>query len=333
MRVMIGRSDEQVRLKRHYSSKKSEFVALFGRRRVGKTFLVKSLFGNEFSFYATGIQYGDAAAQIQNFNEDIVNFGGAALTPALNWHEAFENLNLLISASSKKEKKVIFLDEISWMGKDRSAFISALDYFWNRWMSSRDDVLLIICGSATSWIIDNIINNTGGLHNRLTDHIYLSPFTLKECEEYFSVNGISLPRYQILESYMVFGGIPYYLDFFESDRSLAQNIDRIYFMQNAPLKDEYENLFRSLFTNAENHIKVIEALAEKRKGLVRDEIALTAKLTGGGTLTKVLADLVSCGFVREYLAFGKKKKDRIFQLIDPFTLFHLTFTEKQKRYV
>lgn len=333
MRALIGRSGEQDRLKMHYLSNKSEFVAVFGRRRVGKTFLVKSLFGQEFSFYATGVQGGDTAAQIQSFNAEIRNFGGATLSPALNWREAFENLNELICMSPNKKKKVIFLDEISWMGRDRSAFVSALDHFWNRWISSRDDVLLIVCGSATSWIVDNIVNNTGGLHNRLTDQLFLSPFTLKECEEYFRENGIAIPRYQILESYMVFGGIPYYLDFFEPDRSLAQNIDRMYFAQGAPLKNEYENLFRALFTNADNYIKVIEALAEKRKGLVRDEIARAANLTGGGTLTKVLADLVSCGFVREYLAFGKKKKDRIFQLTDPFTLFHLAFSEKQKKYV
>ena len=333
MRAIIGRTDEQDRLKKHYESKRSEFVAIFGRRRVGKTFLVKSLFGSEFTFYASGIQDGDTARQIQNFNDEIGNFGGsAAISAAKNWHEAFENLYRLIAASSRKRKKVVFLDEISWMGGANQNFISALDHFWNRWISSRNDVLLIVCGSATSWIIDNIVNNQGGLHNRLTDQIHLPPFTLKECEEYFREKKISLPRYQILESYMVFGGIPYYLDFFEPGRSLAQNIDRIYFAPGAPLKNEYANLFRALFRNAENYIKAIEALASKKKGLMREEIADKAKIKGGGTLTKVLNDLVCCGFVQEYLAFGKQKRDRVFQLTDPFTLFHLAFADKQKRF-
>jgi len=191
--------------------------------------------------------------------------------------------------------------------------------------------LLIVCGSATSWILDNIINDTGGLHNRLTDHIQLQPFTLRECEEFFRDRGVLLPRYQILEAYMIFGGIPYYLDFFEADRSLAQNVDRIYFAPGAPLKNEYDNLYQALFRNAEGHIKVVEALATRRKGLVREEISKATAVTGGGTLTKILTDLVSCGFINEYLAYGKQKRERLYQLIDPFTLFCLTFSDKQKR--
>ncbi|MCL1895507.1 MAG: AAA family ATPase [Clostridiales bacterium] len=332
MQAIVGRAEEQDRLKYHYESKKSEFVAVYGRRRVGKTFLVKSLFGSEFAFYATGILDGDAARQIQVFNNEIAAFGGTALAAAANWHDAFENLNKLIAASPREGKKIVFLDEISWMGEQASDFIPALDYFWNRWISSRDDVLLIVCGSATSWILDNIVNNRGGLHNRLTGQIHLAPFTLAECEEYFREKKIPMPRYHILESYMVFGGIPYYLDFFDAGRSLAQNIDRMYFAPDAPLKYEYDNLFRALFKNAENHIKVIEALGGKKKGLLREEIAAEAKIKGGGTLTKLLADLSCCGFIREYLAFGKKKRDCLYQLIDPFALFHLAFADKQKRF-
>jgi len=315
----------------HYTSKKSEFIALFGRRRVGKTFLVKSLFEKDFAFYASGIQNGDTATQIENFNKEIRNFGRADIAQATSWAEAFENLNTLISELPQNGKKVIFIDEISWMSSSTQNFIFALDHFWNRWVSSRDDVLLIVCGSATSWIIENIVNNTGGLHNRLTDHIQLAPFTLKECEEYFIENRVPISRYQMLESYMVFGGIPYYLDLFEADRSLAQNIDRIYFASDAPLKNEYGNLFRALFKYADSHIKVVEALASKRMGLSRAEIASVSGIKGGGTFTKVLDDLVLCGFVNEYMAFGKKTRDRLYQLIDPFTLFHLTFADKQKR--
>jgi len=332
MRKLVGRASEISRLRKHYASGKSEFIALFGRRRVGKTFLVKSLFNSDFAFYATGIQNGDTIRQIENFNKEIVTFGSHALSSSTNWSEAFDNLNKHISAYPREGKKVIFLDEISWMSSSDPSFIAALDHFWNRWISARDDVLLIICGSATSWILDNIVNNTGGLHNRLTDQINLAPFTLKECEDYFRENGIPIPRYQILESYMVFGGIPYYLDFFEADLSLAQNIDRVYFAKNAPLKNEYDNLFRALFRNAEGYVNVIEAMASRRKGLSREEISEKAGIAGGGRLTKILNDLISCGFAQEYLAFGKRKRDRIFQLVDPFTLFHLSFSDKQKRF-
>jgi len=330
MQTLIGRDREQKRLMKHITSRKSEFIALFGRRRIGKTFLIKSLFESRFTFYASGKQGEDIMSQINNFNSEIKHYGGHTLIPASNWHEAFENLNSLVANSSQKGKKVIFLDEISWMASSNKGFISALDHFWNRWMSSRDDVLLIICGSATSWIIDNIVNNTGGLHNRLTDHIQLQPFTLKECEEFFKDKNIPLPRFQILEAYMAFGGVPYYLNFFEPERSLAQNIDRIYFDPDAPLKYEYQNLYKALFDNPEGYIKVIEALANKRKGLRREDISSVSKIKSGGTLTKILNDLVSCGFVQEYLAYGKQKRERTFQMIDPFTLFHTAFTNKRK---
>jgi len=333
MQRLIGRVDEQRRLKKHFLSKKSEFVALFGRRRVGKTFLVRSLFESSFTFYAAGIQDGDTTRQIENFNSEIAHYGGRTPAAAATWPEAFANLYSLIETSPQKGKKVVFLDEISWMGMAATSdFVSALDHFWNRRISSRDDVLLIICGSAASWIIDNIVNNTGGLHNRLTDQLYLAPFTLGESEEYFREKGIPLPRFQILEAYMIFGGIPYYLDFFDADRSLAQNVDRMYFASGAPLKNEYVNLYRALFKNADGTVKVVEALASKRKGLTREEIASASKMMSGGTLTKILTDLIRCGFVRDYLAFGKQKRDCLYQLTDPFTLFHLTFADKQRRF-
>jgi len=333
MQVLIGRSEEQARLKRLLTSRKSEFIVLCGRRRVGKTFLVKTVFQNSFAFYATGIQDSDPREQLRNFNKEIANHGGASLEEAASWREAFENLNKLIAAKPQGGKKVVFLDEISWMGSSDTQFLTALDHFWNRWASSRDDVILIVCGSATSWIINNIVNDTGGLHNRLTDQIRLAPFTLKECEEYFKAAGTPLPRYQTLEFYMVFGGIPYYMDFYQGDRSPAQNIDRLYFAPGAPLGNEYVNLYQALFKNPEKYISVVEALGSKKKGLTREELSDASKIRGGGTLTQILIDLINCGFVREYLAFGKKQKDRIYQLIDPFTLFHLSFAEKQKRHM
>jgi len=188
--TIIGRKAEQEVLRECIDSERSEFVALYGRRRVGKTFLVREIFEDDFVFYATGILDGDQEAQLANFNEEISKYGGSALEPARNWREAFNNLYSLIESSKRTTKKVVFLDEIPWMNTTRSDFLSALDHFWNRWVSLRGDVLLIICGSAASWIIDNIVNNIGGLHNRLTRHIHLSPFTLRECEAYYYAKGL-----------------------------------------------------------------------------------------------------------------------------------------------
>ena len=329
---IIGREKELSVLHECLMSDKSEFIALYGRRRIGKTFLVRESLEQEFVFYASGLLNEGLERQIAAFNKEIIAYGGNDIAPAKNWNEAFENLNTLINLSSKKGKKVIFLDEMPWMNTPKSGFLSALDHFWNRHASMRKDVMLIICGSAASWIIDNIVNNTGGLHNRLTCEICLSQFTLMECEEYFRKKGIDIPRYQIAEAYMIFGGIPYYLDFFKPKYSLAQNVDAIFFNENAPLRNEYSNLFKSLFKNADNHMRIVEALGKKNKGKTREEVAKDAGISEGGGLTKALTDLSISGFVREYVDYGKKKRDRLYQLTDPFSLFCLRFSKKRMTY-
>jgi predicted AAA+ superfamily ATPase len=330
--ALIGRLEEQRILKLCYDSKRSEFVALHGRRRVGKTFLVKEMYGDAFAFYATGILAGEScmATQLDNFNEEIANYGGGDLPPAGSWREAFVNLNKLIERAPKGKKKVVFLDEVPWMATPNSGFLAALDYFWNRWASSRKDVLLIVCGSASSWIVENIIDNTGGLHNRLTRQIALSPFTLAECEAYYKELGVTMTRYQMAEAYMIFGGIPYYMSLMDPKYDLYQNVDRMYFVENAPLRDEYDNLFRSLFRHSENYISVVQALASKSCGLTREDIIAKSGLPDGGSTTKLLKNLSQSGFIRAYPAFGKKRKNQLYQLVDAFTLFHIRFHEGRK---
>ncbi|MDR2609938.1 MAG: AAA family ATPase [Clostridiales Family XIII bacterium] len=331
---MIGRIRERDILHQCAESKNSEFVALYGRRRVGKTYLVKEFFGGSFTFYATGIlnERSGMEAQLENFNDEIVNYGGEDLPRARNWRDAFANLNKLVERASCKGKKIIFLDEIPWMATVNSDFLPALDYFWNRWASSRHDVLLIICGSATSWIIDKIVDNRGGLHNRLTRQIALSPFTLSECEEYYRDTGIVMTRYQMVEAYMIFGGIPYYMSLMNPGYDLFQNVDMMYFNENALLRNEYDNLYNSLFRDAKNHILVVEALASKGIGMTREDIIRATGLTNGGSLTRILRQLEQSGFIRVYLAFGNKEKDKLYQLIDAFTLFHLRFNKGRKQW-
>ncbi|MCL1809050.1 MAG: ATP-binding protein [Clostridiales bacterium] len=331
--AIIGRKKEQGILKGCLESGKSEFVAIYGRRRVGKTFLVKEFFEAGFAFYSTGILNGNREAQLQVWNNEILRFGGADIPAAQNWVSAFDNLNLLIEKLCAEQKnptkKVIFLDEIPWMATLHSDFIAGLDYFWNRWASSRKDVLLIVCGSAASWITDKIINDKGGLHNRITRQILVEPFTLKECEVFFESRHIPMTHYQMAEAYMIFGGIPYYLSLMEPRYSLYQNVDEMYFAQGAELHNEFENLYRSLYRNADHYIRVVEALAKKGIGLSRTEIAAGSKIADGGTLTKILRDLSISGFIREYRAYGQKKRDSLYQLTDFFSMFDIRFRDKR----
>ena len=327
--ALIGREKEIEILKSCYDSDKAEFVAIYGRRRVGKTFLVKELFEKEFAFYSTGVLNGTKEAQLRVWNSEIARFGGRDLPEASDWIGAFENLNLLIGRSGDG-RKVVFLDEIPWMATLHSDFLAGLDFFWNRWGSSRKDLLLIICGSAASWIVDSIIDNKGGLHNRLTRTLFIEAFTLRECEQYYESRNIPMTRYQMAEAYMIFGGIPYYLSLMDARLSLYQNVDETYFRQGAELGSEFENLYRSLYQNADNYIQVVETLAKKGIGLTRKEISDTAGIKDGGTLTKVLCNLSISGFIREYRAYGRKKRDSVYQLLDPFSLFDLRFRDKRK---
>ena len=324
---LIGREQEQKELRRLYESGQPEFVAVYGRRRVGKTFLVKEFFHNHFTFYSSGLARGSKQNQLEHFGESLSEYGLKVKQAPSSWKEAFKLLRQLIDQSSEK-RKVIFLDEVPWLDTQKSDFVQAIDLFWNEWASSRDDILLIVCGSAASWMVKNIIRNTGGLHNRLTCKLHISPFTLGECKSYLESKSIRWNDQSIAECYMILGGIPYYLQQLDKSLSLTQNIDRLFFNENALLKDEYDNLYTSLFKHSEEFIRIVECLFDKRCGLTRDELTAKTGLSNGGGLTRKLDELEQCGFIRKYKPIGVDRN--IYQLVDFYTIFYLYFIRKQR---
>ena len=321
---IIGRINEQKRLQELYNSKKSEFVAIYGRRRVGKTFLVRQTFENDILFDLTGLAKGKTRQQLKNFNVSLRKTANQRINIAGNWLEAFEQLRIFIEKSDKK-RKVLFIDEIPWLDTQRSDFLTGLEHFWNSWANWTNDILLIVCGSATSWITNKLINNHGGLHNRLTAHIYLEPFTLAETEQYLKNKGIKYTQYQIAECYMVMGGIPYYLNQIENGLSVAQNIDKKFFSRNSELQNEFDNLYASLFKNSEDYVKVVKALSTKTKGLTRNEILKATKLKSGDGISNVLKNLEYCGFIRTYTSPTKRERNILYQLLDAYTLFYFKY--------
>ena len=323
---IVGRIREQEALKRYYESGKPEFIAITGRRRVGKTYLVREMFLNDISFYYSGIIGRNITNkyQLRRFDDAIVEAGGAQSPVSNCWADAFNKLKRLV-ASTSKYRQVIFIDELPWIDTPKSDFLPALDYFWNTFASARPDVMLIVCGSAASWIVRNLFENKGGLHNRITGRIRLAPFTLGECEEFFNEYGIVMNRYQIAELYMVLGGIPYYLNMLKKGLGPTQNIDELFFMDDAPLKNEFNEIYHSLFSSPDRHINIIRALANFNTGLTRDEIIDKTKIPGGGNFTKTLNELVQCGFVEKYSNFTKSIYNIYYRLIDPFTLYWLKY--------
>ncbi|MDR1779722.1 MAG: ATP-binding protein [Tannerella sp.] len=323
---IIGRQEYKRDLRRYYESEFPEFVAVYGRRRVGKTFLIREFFRDKFAFYVTGLAKEDKKGQLANFNDALNKYGKMPYPRVQSWVDAFRQLIHLLENSKIRGKKVIFIDELSWFDTPRAKFMTGLEAFWNGWASSRPDILLIVCASASSWMTNKLINNHGGLHNRVTRIMPLEQFSLRECEDFFKSRKIVLGRREIVESYMIFGGIPFYINMFDGSLSLAQNVDKLCFSKNGALRNEFSNLYASLFQHSENYIAVVKALNNRVAGLTRKEISKTTKLQGGG-LTNILDDLDKCGFIRKYHAFSKKSKYTIYQLVDFYTLFYFHFIQ------
>ena len=325
---LVGRKKEQKILKELLISGESEFVALYGRRRVGKTFLINTVYKKEIVFEITGLNKAKKATQLENFASLLnirLNKRTYLPTAPKSWLQAFYMLQDYIENLKRKKKSVVFIDELPWLATGKSGFLPALENFWNGWASKRNDIILVVCGSAASWMISNIVKSRGGLHNRITKRIRLLPFDLQETESYLKSRKIRLERYDILQLYMVMGGIPHYLKEIKKGRSAAQNIDDICFTKDGLLSDEFKNLYEALFTKPERYINIIKVLANKPKGLTRNELIKTCQLSSGGTTTRILENLEESGFIIRYLPIGKNLKLTLYKLNDPYSAFYLKF--------
>ncbi len=326
--ILIGRKEEIEILEDALDSGRADMVAVIGRRRVGKTFLIKSIYKERIMYEVTGMQHADRLGQLQNFMNQIYKYSGGKFPPTQpkNWLDAFFLLsNYLDSVLDDKKRSVIFFDELPWMATHKSGFLMGLSWFWNSWAVNKN-LVVVICGSAASWMIQKVVNHRGGLYNRITKYVYLYPFTLAETEEYLKARNLHFNRYQIVQLYMALGGIPHYLEEIKGGKSAVQNINQICFAQSAPLREEFSRLYPALFANADQHIKIIRTLARKWQGMTRQEVSRLSKVNGG-SLSRVLSELIHSGFISSYRPFGKKKKNRLYRLTDEYSLFYLQFIE------
>ena len=329
--IFVGREKEQEILWNTLASYEAEMVAIVGRRRIGKTYLIKETYQENIVFEMTGLQNAPLTEQLENFAFQLKQASKSkiAIPPPKSWLKAFMMLIEYLETLDFDTKKVVFLDELSWMATHKSGFLRALGFFWNSWAVNQN-IVVVICSSAASWMIQKVVNNRGGLHNRITKRIFLKPFSLAETEKYLTTRNIHFNLYEIAQLYMAMGGVPHYLKEIQGTKSAIQNIDDICFGDNGLLKNEFDRLYPSLFENADNHIKIIRALAKSRQGLVRNDVIKNAGLAEGGTATRVLEELEQSDFISAYQPFGKKKKDILFRLTDEYSLFYLQFIETRK---
>ena len=332
MEPLIGRTEEKKILENALSNPGAELIAVYGRRRVGKTFLIKSVFEKQLSFEFSGVHNANKKEQLEGFSVALQKALKSPIKLAIpeSWIAAFQLLENYLEPIIKKKRAVVFFDEFPWLDTHKSGFLKAFEHFWNSYASTLSNLKVVICGSAASWMIQKVVNNKGGLHNRVTTRMRITPFTLTETEAYFKSRSVILDRYQILQLYMVMGGIPQYLKEVRPGESATQVIDRTCFTKHGQLKDEFDKLYASLFDNASHHITVIRALSTMSKGMTRNEIIEATGLSSGGTATNVLSELEESGFILSYIPFEKTSKESVFRLTDEYSLFYLKYIEKSR---
>ena len=322
---IVGRKEEVSRLDRCMESRSAQLIIVYGRRRVGKTYLINEYYDYKFAFKLTGAYKRSKAFQLESFADEMRQKSGKTQPVPANWRDAFRQLREYLGTLPEEEKQAVFMDEMPWLDTPQSDFLPVFEWFWNDWASTRNNLVFIVCGSATSWMTDNISDNKGGLFNRQSCRIFLEPFTLYETEAFLRFKGIEWSRYETAECYMVMGGIPYYLNLLDHTLSYTQNIDNLFFKKRGELWDEFDHLYATLFSNSDSHIKIVEALSRKRGGLTRSEIIQKTGLPANGALSKMLNNLESSGFIRVANFYGKKKKDALFQLSDYYTAFYFRY--------
>ena len=323
-RMFVGRKRELARLQRCLDEDLAQLIVVYGRRRVGKTFLVNQFFEGRFDFKVTGIYNQPKSVQLRSFSEELRRHTGRPAEIPKDWLDAFNQLRDYLEGLQGNEKRVIFFDEMPWLDTQKSDFLPAFEWFWNDYACARDRLIVIVCGSATSWMVENIEENKGGLFNRQTCKLFLEPFTLSEVEDYLKLRGISWARYDIAQCYMMMGGYPYYLSLLDPEKTLFQNADELFFRKRAELWDEYDHLYRTLFSNSNQYIRVVETLAKRNYGMSRERLSSESGLPSNGMMSKILKNLVDSGFVRREAVFGKKN-ETIYQLSDYYSLFYFRF--------
>lgn len=328
-KTIVGRVREQQVLTDVLNSHRSELVAIYGRRRIGKTYLVREFLGKQIKFSFTGLSIGQRSDQIKNFmlklNEVTDDFKKEK-QPA-DWLEALSYLKTLLKGiKESKKKKVIFIDEFPWVDSHKSGFLPAFENFWNDYCTTRSDLVVVVCGSAASYMVKKIINNTKGLSKRITQTIKLKPFNLCETRNFFKYKGIPMEEYEILKIYMVLGGVAEYLEHVKPGESAVISIENLCFQKEAYLEDEYNQVFKSLFVENSYHQKIMDALSEgNKKGVTRDELLEALRISSGGRFTDSLDELMQSGFVLKYDAYRGNTKTILYRIYDEFCLFHLQF--------
>jgi len=329
---IIARKKEKKVLADILWSKSAELLAIYGRRRVGKTFLVRNFFeslDNVIYFEMAGQkqesgEYAPLKYQLGNFKYQFERTFSKEIQVPQSWQEAFNILKKEVDRfDDANVKLILFFDELPWLCSPKSGFFEALDQAWNTSFERQHNVKVIVCGSAASWMLKKIVHAKAGFSRRITHKIQLPPFSLKETKEYLTFKGFDLSLMSIAEIYMIFGGIPYYLNFMNPHKSIYQNIEDECFDISGRLVDEYHLVFDSLFNHSNNHKKIVEFIASRQKGVLLKELTKQFSSLKGGSLSRIIDNLVGSSFIKKTAPLYNEKKGTTYRIIDEYILFYL----------
>jgi len=329
----IGRKEELVLLEEEFNAPFSSFVAVYGRRRIGKTELINHFLADKpITFSVTGAYDVKLKSHLENFSNKLSLAFGCEEQMFKSWDKAFQALQREIEQLKlpSKSKISVFIDELPWLAEMKdNGFKGALSLFWNDFASKRDDIFLVVCGSATSWIIKHIIDDHGSLANRITAQIHLEVFSLKETKAFLEEQGHKgLSSKTIMDYYMVFGGVAHYLKLLKPKLSFVQNIQRLFFEKNGLLRTEYNRLFRTLFKNHKTHELIVEHLVASWSGETLNELGKKRGLSKGGVLSEALKELELSNLITRKHKYKQLKREVIYRVSDSFIYFFNRWVKK-----
>jgi hypothetical protein len=326
--MFLGREGELNRLSRLKRLKKASLVVIKGRRRVGKSTLVQEFAKGKRFISLSGLPPSPgmgAQRQREEFAGQVCSQLKLPRVDFSTWSDAFRFLGMHI----RDQELIVLFDEISWMGGLDPGFLGSLKTWWDQEGCAMQGLVLILCGSISTWIEKNILHSTGFV-GRITLVLHVQPLSLPESVLFLRKKGFLGSTYEMLKILSVTGGIPWYLDLIDPKESADQNIYELCFEPASQLINEFQTIFHDLFERkGESYRKILQTLIEGMK--TQSQIREMLQKEEGGTLSEQLKNLVAAGFVSEHYQWSLKKgtlgKQKLYRLSDCFLRFQLKYVE------
>ncbi|MFH1831150.1 MAG: ATP-binding protein [Pseudomonadota bacterium] len=321
MRKFVGRHNYLKKLENIWNQHKVGLISIYGRRRVGKTELIRVFSRNKAAWIFEAIEGENTASQIKHFLNQLSQFTKEPYLRDLDYKDWPPVFDLLSNKIKQKKDLIVAFDELSWMAARKTKLISYIKYYWDKEWKYHPHLLLILCGSVASWMVKNVVRSNA-LYGRISENILLDPLKPFEVAEFI---GKKRGKKEILEYLLSFGGIPKYLEEMDFNQSIQINIDRTCFSASGFFVDEADKIFYNQFKETHIYKQIVRCLSES--SLPLKDISQKIKIPSGGGLKRYLDNLISAGIVDSINDIRNFKLGKVprYYMIDELMRFHLQF--------